>query len=161
MLGIVGLDGITDIEDRVAEVTDKVVLPRMLPEVAEMIAVPAATAVARPPLSTVATAVFDERQVTCVVMTWLVPSEYVPVAVNCWVIPRVKLGVAGVTTMDARVAELIVKVAAPEALPEKASMVAVPAATAMARPLPLTVATEVLEVPQVTCVVISLLDPSE
>jgi hypothetical protein len=75
MLGIVRLAGIKDIEERVAEVTVTVVFPEILPEAAEMIAVPGATAVARPLLLTIATAVFDERQVTCVVISWLVPSE--------------------------------------------------------------------------------------
>ena len=69
MLGILGLAGITDIEERVAEVTVTVVLPRMLPEAAEMIAVPAATAVARPLLLIVATDVSEELQVTCAVIT--------------------------------------------------------------------------------------------
>ena len=69
MLGILRLAGITDIEERVAEVTVTVVLPRMLPEAAEMIAVPAATAVARPLLLIVATDVSEELQVTCAVIT--------------------------------------------------------------------------------------------
>ena len=54
-----------------------------------MIVVPAATAVARPLLLTVATEVFDELQVACVVMSWLVPSENVPEAANCRVSPTV------------------------------------------------------------------------
>jgi hypothetical protein len=46
------------------------VLPEILPDVAMMAVVPAATAVARPLLVlTVATDVFDELQVTCVVMS--------------------------------------------------------------------------------------------
>jgi hypothetical protein len=39
-----------------------------------MVAVPNEKAVARPVLSTVATDGFDELQVTCVVISWLVPS---------------------------------------------------------------------------------------
>ena len=50
-----------------------------------MVDEPAATPVARPPLLTVAVGVLDEVQVTCVVISWVVESEYVPVAVNCWV----------------------------------------------------------------------------
>jgi hypothetical protein len=65
------------------EVTARIVLPEILPEAAVMVALPAATAVARPPLFTVATVVLDELQVTCVVISWLVPSEYVPEAANC------------------------------------------------------------------------------
>ena len=85
--GMLGLAVVTDIEDRPAEVTVMRVLPAMLPNVAEMVALPAATAVTRPPLDTVATGVFDEPQVTCKVMSKPVPSEYVPVAVSCGVTP--------------------------------------------------------------------------
>ncbi len=53
----------------------RVVLPEILPEVAVMMVVPAATAVARPLLLTVATPVLEELQVTRVVISWLVPSE--------------------------------------------------------------------------------------
>jgi hypothetical protein len=34
-----------------------------------------------------------------VVISWLVPSEFVAVAVNCWVTPTGMLGLTGVTTM--------------------------------------------------------------
>jgi hypothetical protein len=69
-------------EDRVAKITVRVVLPKEpvsekllgVAEVAVMVAVPAETAVARPLLSTVATDGFDELQVTCVVMSWIVWS---------------------------------------------------------------------------------------
>jgi hypothetical protein len=44
-------------------------LPKILPEAAEMIAVPGATAVARPLPLTVNTDKFDERQVTCPVIS--------------------------------------------------------------------------------------------
>ena len=73
--GMLGLAGVTDMEDRVAEVAVRVVLPEIIPELAVMVALPAATAVARPLLLTIATDVFDELQVTCVVILWLVPSE--------------------------------------------------------------------------------------
>ena len=50
--------------------TVRIVVPEILPlpEVAVMVAVPAAMVVASPLLSTVAADVFDELQVTCVVM---------------------------------------------------------------------------------------------
>jgi len=98
--GRLGLAGVTAMEDRVARVTVRVVLPEIAPEVAVMVEVPAATAVARPLLLTVATDVLDELQVTCVVISWLVPSEYVPVAANCIVLPTGRLGLAGVTAME-------------------------------------------------------------
>ena len=72
---MLGLAGTTFMEVRVVEFTVRVVLPEILPEVAVIIAVPAAPDVARPLLLTVATDVLDELQVTCVVISVLVPSE--------------------------------------------------------------------------------------
>ena len=46
------------------KITVRVVFPEIVPEVAVMVVVPAATAVTRPLLLTVATCVFDEVQVT-------------------------------------------------------------------------------------------------
>ena len=153
--------GVTAIEERVAAVTVRVVFPEILPDVAVMIAEPAAIAVAKPLPLTVATDVFEEFQVTCVVISWLVPSEYVPEAANCLVFPAGMLGLAGVTAIEERVAAVTVRVVLPEILPEVAVMVEVPAARAVAKPLLLTVATEVLDELQVTCVLISWLVPSE
>ena len=69
MLGMLGLAGVIKIEDRVAEFTVRLVLPEVLPEEAVIAVVPpAATAVARPLLFTVAADVLDELQVTCAVM---------------------------------------------------------------------------------------------
>ena len=69
-------------ENRVATV--RVAFPVILPEVAVMVAVPLATAVAKPVLLLiVATEVLDELQATVVVISWVVPSKNVPVAVNC------------------------------------------------------------------------------
>jgi hypothetical protein len=148
-------------EERVAEVTVRVVLPEILPEVAVMVAVPAATAVARPLLFTVATDVLDELQVTCVVISRLVPSEYVPEAANCLVTPIGMLGLAGVTDMEDRVVGVTARDVLPETLPEVAVIVVEPTATALARPLLFTVATDALDELQVTCVVISWVVPSE
>ncbi len=61
--------GVTEIEDRVAEVTVRVVLPEILPAVAVMLEVSVARAVTRPLLLTVATGVLDELQVVCMVMS--------------------------------------------------------------------------------------------
>jgi len=68
-----GLAGVTDREDR--DGTVRVVLPETVPNVAVMVAVPAATGVASPLVFMVATDVFDEPQVACVVIFWFVPSE--------------------------------------------------------------------------------------
>jgi len=159
---LVAVAGVTAIEDNVtAAVTVRVAVPEILPEVALMVEVPAALAVATPLLAIVAVVVLDELQVTCVVMSRVAPSEYVPEAANCWVAPTALLAVAGVTAIEDRVAAVTVRVAVP-ILPLKAAvMVVVPAATAVARPLLLIVATPVLDELQVTCAVISRLVPSE
>jgi hypothetical protein len=111
---MLGLAGVTDMEDRIAEFTVRVVLPEILPEVALTVVDPKATAVARPPLLIVATDVSDELQVTCMVISLLVPSEYVPVAVNCWVTPTGMLGLAGVIDIEDKAAEVTVRVVLPE-----------------------------------------------
>jgi hypothetical protein len=151
--------GVTAIEDRVAEVTVRVVVPEILPEVAVMVVVPAATAVASPPLLAVATPGFDEFQATWEVISWVDVSEYVPVAVNCWVACRGMLGSVGVTDIEDRVPEVTVRVVLPTVLPRLAVMVAVPAARAVARPLLFTVATAELDEPQVTSEVILWVPP--
>ena len=157
----IGLAGVTTMEVKGAEVTVRVVFPERVPEVAVMDEFPAETAVARPLVSMVAVNVFSELQLTDAVISRVVPSENVPVAVNCWVDPTGMIGLAGVTAMEDTVEELTVRVVNPEIVPEAAVMVAVPAATAVARPLLSTVATEVLDEFQVTDAVISWVDPSE
>ena len=139
-------------EDRVAEFTVRVVLAEVLPEVAVMVAVPAETAVANPLALTVATDGFNEAQVTWVVVSWLVPSENPPAAINCWTAPTGVLGLAGFKVMEDRVAEVTVRVVLPEILPEVAVMIAVPdeLGVAVARPLVPTV-TDGFDEVQVTC----------
>jgi hypothetical protein len=80
--------------------TVNVVLPAIPLSVAEMLVLPALTPVASPPLVMVVTPVLEEVQVTDPVRFWVLPSEYVPVAVNCWVPPAVIVGLAGVTVID-------------------------------------------------------------
>ena len=83
----------------VAAVMVRVAVPVLPLKAAVMVAVPAATPVARPLLLIVATSVFDELQITCVLISWLVPSEYMPEAANCLVFPTGTLGLLGVTEM--------------------------------------------------------------
>jgi len=74
-----------------------------------MEAVPAATPVARPVAETVATVVSELVQVTWELMSPVVPSEYVPVAVSCCVAPTATLaGDAGVTAIDAKATAVVV-----------------------------------------------------
>ena len=66
--------------------TATVIIPEelmdILPNVAVIVVVPAATHVPIPLLFTLATDVLDELQVTCADMSRVDPSEYEPVAVN-------------------------------------------------------------------------------
>ena len=65
--GIDGLAGVTAIDTNVGAVTVKPVEPLIGPEVAWIVVLPVVTPVARPPLVIVATAVFEELQVTVLV----------------------------------------------------------------------------------------------
>ncbi len=158
---MVGLAGMTTMEDRVAVFTVRSVLPEiegLVMEVAVTVVVPMETATARPVVvSIVATDVSDEAQVTCVVK--VVVSEYVPVAVNFWGTPTGILGLAGVTAREIRVAEFTVRVVLPEILPRVAVMVAVPMETATARPVLSILATVISDEVQLTCVVITWIAP--
>jgi hypothetical protein len=155
-----GFAGVTAMETSAAGVTVSVVLPVMLPEVAEMVGVPAAWVVARPPAAIVAAAVLDDAQVAVAVRFCVVPSVYVPVAVNCSVNPADTLWFAGVTAMETSAAGVTVSAVLPVMLPEVAEIVVVPAATAVARPLAAMVAVAVLDDAQVAVEVRFCVEPS-
>ena len=153
--GMLRLPGVTTMEDRVAGVTVKVVLTEIFPEETVMVAVPAAMAIARPLLLTTTTDGFDELQVACPVISRLIPSEYLPVPLNCEVSPTGMLGLIGVMAMEDRVAEITPRPVFPEKPPKMAPIVTAPAEMAVAKPLPLTTATDGFEDIQVTCGVMS------
>jgi hypothetical protein len=136
---MVGLVGVIARETSVAAVTVSVAVPDTLPDLAVIVVEPAATEVALPlepaALLIAATVVFDELQDAVVVRIWVELLEYVPVAVNCWVVPLTMLEVAGVTAMDTRVAEVTVSAVVPTTLPDVAVIVDEPAATDVANPL--------------------------
>ena len=64
------------------------------------------------------------------------------------------IGLSGVTDIEDS-KEVTVRVRVPKTIPKAAVIVAVPAVTAVVRPLLLTVATDGFDEPQVTCGVIS------
>ena len=76
------------------------------------------TPFARPLAAIVATLVLEEDQVTGFetefVRFCVLPSLYVPVAVNCWVSPAEKEGFAGVTATDFSAGTVTAIVAAPD-----------------------------------------------
>jgi hypothetical protein len=123
---------------RVAAVTVIVVSAVALWRVAWTPVVPAPMPVARPcepaALLIVAMVAVSVVQATLVVMSSVEPSEYVPVAVNCSVVPTGVDGVAGVMEIHKSVAGVTVTVAEPLTAPSAAVMLAVPADTAVTVP---------------------------
>jgi hypothetical protein len=133
-----GAAGVTVIVCKTALVTITVLLPLMPFKLAVILAEPAETAVAKPVAFTVA---FDTLLVhTALDNTNDVPSENVPVAVNCCVKPAAKDGDAGVTAMDCKTALVTVTLTDPDMPLTTAVIVALPAATPVANPELLTVA---------------------
>ena len=123
-----------------AWVTVNVVEPTILPDVARIVDVPTATAVAKPVALMVAAAGVAELQVAVAVRFCVVPLVKVPVAVNCCVAPAAIDGLAGVTATETSVAAVTVKVVDPEMLPDAALIEEVPTATPVASPPAVTVA---------------------
>src|ERR1700752_3400602 len=89
--------GVTEIEVRTAGVTVNVAVPLTAPDWAVIVVVPGTRVPANPALFTVATVVADEVQTAVLVRFWVVPLLYVPVAVNCLLLPAATEAVAGVT----------------------------------------------------------------
>jgi len=123
----------------VAAVTVNVVLPEIRPNAALIVVVPANNDVASPlepaALLIVATVGVKDVQVTVEVKIFVVPSVYVPLAINCCFVPRAILGLAGVTAMDTSVAVVTVNVVLPVIAPNVAVMVVMPADNEVASPL--------------------------
>src|SRR6266852_660453 len=68
-----------------------------------MVLLPVPTPVATPAAVIVAAAVFEELQLTVLVRFCVLPSLYVPVALNGCVVPFAIEGLAGVTAIEASV----------------------------------------------------------
>ena len=130
------------------------------PRLAVMLLEPAATPVASPAALIVATEVVPDVQVTELVMLALLPSLYVPVAVNCCVAPALIEAAAGVTAIDCNVFVTVNTAAGDVTEPSVAVMLLEPALTPVARPAALIVATEVVPDVQVTELVIFAVLPS-
>jgi hypothetical protein len=130
----VGAEGVTAIETSVAGVTVSVAKPVTLPEAALIVVAPVATLLARPPLAIVATFGAEEPQLAELVRFCVLPSEYVPVAVNCCCVPNAIEGAAGVTAIDTNTGAVTVNAVEPTILPEIAVIVAAPVVNALAKP---------------------------
>ena len=77
----------------------------------------------------------DESQTTSLVRSWTVPSENVPVAANCWLVPSAIEGLVGVTSSDTRTAFETVSVVEPLTPESVAVIVVSPRPIDCARPL--------------------------
>jgi hypothetical protein len=94
--------GFTVIVDNIGVVTVNVIGELTTPDsVAVILTVPMAMPFAKPTDDIVALIALELDQVTCEVISVFVPSEYCPLAVNCWVRPPAKLaGEGGVILME-------------------------------------------------------------
>jgi len=152
--------GVTAIETGAEAVTFSDVELFREPNVAVITLVPCATAVAKPLLLMVATVAAEDAQVTVLVRFWVLPSVYLPVAVNCCVNPLATAGFAGVTAIEAKVGAVTVSVVESFTEPKLARIVVAPGATVVASPELLTVATVTAEEFQLTVLVRSCVLPS-
>ncbi len=157
--GMEGIAGETSTALRDTDDTVRVVEPLTDSKVAVIVVFPKLKPVARPLVLMVATAVADELQTADAVMSWVVPSVNVPLAVNCSSRPFGMTPSVGVTESETRTAFVTVRVVAPVMEPEVAVMVAVPGILLVARPLLSTVATLVSDELQTTDVVMSWVLP--
>lgn len=130
------------------------------PTVAVIVVEPAATVVAMPELLMVVTDGDEELQVTPVDKSWLLPSLYVAVAVNCRLMPMPRVRPSGVTVMDTMLGAVTVTLVDWEIPAKVAETFVDPAATAVSNPLASIVAVAVEEELQVTKAVRSEVLPS-
>jgi len=127
--------GVTLMDCRVAAVTWRTVEPDTAPIEATIVELPAVKVVARPELLTVATLPTDDVHVALLVMSCVLASEKVPLAVNCCVDATGTEGFAGITVIETITAVVTVRTELPVMEPEVAEMVALPAATVLAKPV--------------------------
>ena len=89
---------------------------------------------------------------TVLVRFWVLPSLYVPVAVNCWRLPSGIEGLAGVTAMETNTGDgfCVTDVVDPLMAPNSPVIVADPGPTPVALPEGLMVTTDELDDDHVT-----------
>jgi hypothetical protein len=153
------MDGVSATETNVAGVTVEITEPLMEADIAVIVLVPRDLLVASPPLEIVATAGADDVQVAELVRSCVLPSEYVPVAVNCCVVPSTMEGSTGVTASDTSAACPTLSSAEAVMTPEVAVIVTVPAPRPVDNPLAAIVATAPEDEPQLTAPVRSCVLP--
>ena len=133
-----GFVGVAAIDTSTAAVTVKLVLPLIEPELAVIMAEPVPTLVASPcgftTLLIVATVAVSELHCTVLVTSCVLPSVNVPVAVNCCVLPRGMLGIAGVTAIETNTAGVTFSVVELVIEPEVDVTLVLPTVTLVASP---------------------------
>ena len=139
------LAGATAIDSRFGVVTVRRVEPDVDPDVAVIVVVPWVADAARPVFDTLATDDIEDVHVAELVKSWVLPSLYVPVAVNCWVRPAARVGLAGVTAIEVKVGGVTVRPVDPLTVPDVAVIVLVPCALLVAKPVLDIVATPAAE----------------
>jgi hypothetical protein len=145
--------------------TVRVAVFETVPNCAFTVAVPAATPVTSPVLSTVATepSLGETLHAAARLMGCFVPSLKVPTAFNRRVEPIATPELGGASAIDVSEAELTVRLAFPDIPPSAAVIVVVPEATPVATPLGavfVTVAAAVSVLPQLASAVMSCVVPS-
>ena len=135
---MVALAADTAMEDKVAPETVRVPVPVMAPDAALTLAVPSFIPVASPAALTAITPPGELVHATELVMFWVLPSEYVPVAVNCCTVPSGIAAFPKVTAMDVSAAGETVNELPPAIAPDIALTVAVPILVPVASPEGLT-----------------------
>jgi hypothetical protein len=121
-------------EDRSAAFTLIELVAATPPKAAVMVVVPRFLAVTTPLTVMLAIVGAEELHVTDPVMSWVVPSENVPVAVNCCNWPREIEELAGEMEIEVAVALDTLSVVPDDAVPVVAVILELPAATPMAKP---------------------------
>jgi hypothetical protein len=140
-LGTVEFEGLTAIETKEAADTTRKSVPLIDPDVAVTVAVPMAWAAARPVLLMAAMPDGEAVQVTALVRSWVVPSLYFPVAVNCCGRPLETTGLGGVTAIETKGAGDTVSLVALLIVPDEAVTMVAPDCLVTAMPEELTAAT--------------------
>jgi hypothetical protein len=129
------MEGVTCNETSATGATVNVAEPATEDEAAVIVVEPVATPVLKPALFTVAIVGEDEVHVAEAVRSWVVPSLYVPVALNCWVRPTTTDAETGVTAIETSDAGLrTVRSAEPLIDPDVADTVTTPGDMPVANP---------------------------
>ncbi len=130
-----GFAGSTVIETSLVVETVSPADPETAPNVAVMVVLPVAALLAKPWPLMPAAAALDELQTTEPLMSCVLESLNVPVAVNCFVVPTAMLDPAGVTASETSVAPVTVSDAVPLTDPSVAVIVVVPVPVLVAKPV--------------------------